>query len=337
MQEERKALPKHKTATSEKAWDGPGNEANLKTDQDLDYYKKAYAWWDPEGDPSNKSSYKFIHHEVSTDGTPGAANIKGCQSGIGVLNGAMGGTKIPEADYQGVWNHLASHLRDADIEPAPLGGRSFAPEDIETRMFESIEFRQAGDNAQPVIVGYAAVFNKLSLDLGGFREKIAPGAFTRTLKDVEAGKRVVNSLFNHDRNWLLATTANGSLRLKEDEKGLYTEMEPIITTMNGHPINLIRAKAVRGMSFGFSVMPDGRESWDFAKAKEPVRTLEDVDLYDASPVVEPAYPQTSVKVRDYLKAILEAGEVPDEQGALEHGRTASLEILKRRIDIAEKS
>lgn len=196
--------------------------------------------------------------------------------------------------------------------------------ELETRMFENIEFRETGENKPPVIVGYAAVFNKLSANLGGFREQIKPGAFTRTLKDVEGGKRVVNSFFNHDRNWLLATTNNGSLRLKEDEKGLWVEMEPILTTLNGHPINLIRAKAVTGMSFMFRVEPDGKDSWEYKRGKETIRTLIDVDLFDVCPVVEPAYPQTSVKVRDYLNAIKEAEIELDVQGAPGAGRVDSL-------------
>ena len=40
--------------------------------------------------------------------------------GIGVLNGGRGGTTIPDADRQGVWNHLAKHLRDADLTPPEL-------------------------------------------------------------------------------------------------------------------------------------------------------------------------------------------------------------------------
>jgi len=57
---------------------------------------------------------------VSGNGEPGAANVRACITGIAVLNGARGGTTIPDADRRGVWNHLARHLRDADVEPPEL-------------------------------------------------------------------------------------------------------------------------------------------------------------------------------------------------------------------------
>jgi hypothetical protein len=82
--------------------------------------KKAYAWVDPDGDPDVKASHKFIHHEVDRDGSVGAANVKACTSGIGVLNGARGGANVPVRDRKGVHAHLARHLRDAGEEPTPL-------------------------------------------------------------------------------------------------------------------------------------------------------------------------------------------------------------------------
>lgn len=116
----KRALPTHETETTDAAWDGPANEARARSDEDEAYYRRIYAWRDPDGDPGVKSSYRFVHHQVGSDGTPGAANIRGCQTGIGVLNGGRGGTTIPEADRQGVWNHLAKHLRDAEVEPPEL-------------------------------------------------------------------------------------------------------------------------------------------------------------------------------------------------------------------------
>ena len=114
------ALPAHSTPTTDAAWDGPANAARAESGRDEAYYKRVYAWREPDGDPTVKSSYKFVHHQVGADGTPGAANVRGCQTGIGVLNGGRGGTTIPDADRKGVWNHLAKHLRDAEIEPPEL-------------------------------------------------------------------------------------------------------------------------------------------------------------------------------------------------------------------------
>ena len=109
----------HATATSTKAWRGPQMETKLG-DAPAKVLKKAYAWVDPDGDPDVKASYKFIHHEVDRDGSVGAANVKACTSGIGVLNGARGGANVPVRDRKGIHAHLARHLRDAGEEPTPL-------------------------------------------------------------------------------------------------------------------------------------------------------------------------------------------------------------------------
>ncbi|WP_158884023.1 HK97 family phage prohead protease [Amycolatopsis anabasis] len=114
------AIGPHSTATDDGAWDGPANEARLSNDAGGQVYRRAFAWQDPDGDPDAKSSYKFIHHNVSSDGEVGAANLQACTTGIAVLNGSRTGTTIPDADRQGVYNHLARHLRDADVEPPEL-------------------------------------------------------------------------------------------------------------------------------------------------------------------------------------------------------------------------
>ncbi|WP_370944014.1 HK97 family phage prohead protease [Amycolatopsis sp. cg5] len=114
------AIGAHSTATDDGTWDGPANEARLSNDAGKDTYRKAFAWQDPDGDPDAKSSYKFIHHNVSTEGEVGAANLQACTTGIAVLNGSRTGTTIPDDDRQGVYNHLARHLRDADVEPPEL-------------------------------------------------------------------------------------------------------------------------------------------------------------------------------------------------------------------------
>ncbi len=109
----------HSTETSDRRWRGSVAERNLG-DADVKSLRKAYAWVDCDADPSTKSAYKFIHHEVGKDGEVGAANVRAAVSGIAVLNGGRGGADVPAEDRKGIYSHLAHHLRDAGKEPAPL-------------------------------------------------------------------------------------------------------------------------------------------------------------------------------------------------------------------------
>jgi len=119
------AVGPHDTPTTDTAWDGPAAEKRLASPMPVATARAFYAWIDDAQVVDGqipKSGGRFGHHEVGEDGTPGAANIKACQSGIGVLNGGRGGTTIPAGDASGVYEHLAGHLRDAGLEPPPLGG-----------------------------------------------------------------------------------------------------------------------------------------------------------------------------------------------------------------------
>jgi len=118
--EQKSAVGIHHTATTGASWDGPANEARLDPPLTLSVGRRTYAWLDPEGDPTTKAAWRFIHHQVSADGTPGAANLVACSAGIAVLNGGRGGTTIPAADQRGVYQHLAAHLKDGEREPPPL-------------------------------------------------------------------------------------------------------------------------------------------------------------------------------------------------------------------------
>lgn len=114
----KRAIGAHSTGTSTGSWDGPANERRLPNDAAA--LRRAHAWMDGDGDPAAKATYKFGHHEVSGSGSVGAANLTACSSGIAVLNGGRSGTTIPDSDRQGVWAHLARHLRDGSREPPPL-------------------------------------------------------------------------------------------------------------------------------------------------------------------------------------------------------------------------
>ena len=158
----------------------------------------------------------------------------------------------------------------------------------------TIETRASGQTA---IVGYAAVYNRLSLDLGGFREMILPGAFDKVLSR-QRGKQDVIAVFNHDPNILLGRTSSGTLQLSSDDKGLkYTVTPP---AERADIISLILRRDLLGSSFAFTVAKDS-ESFS-SDANGAVRTIREVSgLYDVGPVVNPAYSSstTGVSMRSY--------------------------------------
>lgn len=160
----------------------------------------------------------------------------------------------------------------------------------EVRTHSVGEFRMSPDDKS--INGYAAVFNQLSEDLGGFREKVAPGCFSAS---VSSGFDV-RCLFNHDFNQLLGRISNGTLRLSEDETGLHFEDDPPDTQCGQDVRKLIARRDITQCSFGFSVPPGG-DQWDVMPDGSVQRTLLRVDLMDVSPVTFAAYPQTSVDAR----------------------------------------
>jgi HK97 family phage prohead protease len=167
------------------------------------------------------------------------------------------------------------------------------------------------------ISGHAAKFDVLSEDLGGFRERIAPGAFAKTITSGD-----VRALFNHDSNIVLGRNKSGTLRLSEDSAGLAFEVDAPQTQLVR---DMVLAPIARGdvnqCSFGFYTLQDKWAKID----GEWVRTLLEVELFDVSPVTYPAYPQTDVGVRSLQDAI-KAATPPDESWKLDHAR--------RRLDLA---
>lgn len=135
--EHRSVVTYKETPTTEEAWDGPANRANLPSPLPVETAREAFAWIDESrvDDEGNipKDAARFVHHIVAEDGTVGDADTQACSTGIGVLNGEMQGTTIPDEDRQGVYDHLAHHLRDAGKEPAELKDRSAEPVEAEVR------------------------------------------------------------------------------------------------------------------------------------------------------------------------------------------------------------
>ena len=155
----------------------------------------------------------------------------------------------------------------------------------------SVEKRANDDDESQTIVGYAAVFNT-ETDIGGyFREKVAPGAFARSLKGSD-----VHALYNHDYGVVLGRAKSGTLRLKEDEHGLRAEIDLPDTNDARDLATKIARGDIDEMSFQFS-MRDGAEEWDDT-GKTPLRTIKDVgELFDVSVCPRGAYPTTECGMR----------------------------------------
>jgi HK97 family phage prohead protease len=142
-----------------------------------------------------------------------------------------------------------------------------------------------------MITGYASVFNSNSLDLGGFIERVAPGAFTNTLiKNPD-----VRALIDHESGKILGRTKANTLRLSQDDNGLRVEIDPPDTTYARDLMASMDRGDIDQMSFGFRVLDD---QWAEVNG-QTVRTLREVDLDggDVSLVTFPAYPDTSVALR----------------------------------------
>ena len=166
------------------------------------------------------------------------------------------------------------------VEPRSKGS------DVEFRSVTA-ELREVGDGN--TFVGYAARFNSPSQPLP-FIERIAPGAFSRTLR----ARRDVRLFINHDSGQVLASKRSGTLRLAEDEYGLRVEADLPDTQAARDLKELMRRGVVDSMSFGFTV-PRGGDRWSDDGSE---RELREVVLHEVSVVTGfPAYEATSAAVR----------------------------------------
>jgi HK97 family phage prohead protease len=162
----------------------------------------------------------------------------------------------------------------------------------------SIEYRDVGNGEKrPVIVGYAAVFNSESRNLGGFVEVIHPNAFDEVL----ATNPDVIGVYNHSKDKLLARSANNTLKLRPDSYGLRYEMGPLPKTQTAEEVvELVAGGYVTGSSFAFAIKNDGSQrgdSWSMTKSGLRRREVRSIGkLEDVGPVVRPAFEASSVIV-----------------------------------------
>lgn len=317
------AIPPHKTPTSNASWDGPANEARLKLDQPGAYYRKAYAWVDSEKDETKKNAYRFIHHEVSGSGAIGAANVQACRTGIGVLNGARGGTTIPAKDRQGVYDHLAKHLKDAGLDAPPLKSEAEALVEAIASVYELepeplvaaahlsawvATARPGGDYG----CGHYYAGSDIELHLRSFdtRAQLAPSGDSRLItccvapynqlsSDLGGYKEIYQpgcftesltsgdcrALFNHNPDYVLGRQSAGTARFFERPDGLYFEADAPETQWSSDLLTSMRRGDINQGSSAFFIL---RPRWEY-RSGQKVRVIEKAKLVEGSVVSFAAY------------------------------------------------
>lgn len=196
--------------------------------------------------------------------------------------------------------------------------------ELERRMTrESVEMR-AADEGVMRIGGYAAKFNKLSQNLGGFVERIAPGFFDASR---DSGWRGMMARYNHEL--LLGTTAAGSLRLLVDETGLDYEVDLLDDAASARVYKLAQRGDVHQSSFAFYTTED---DWTLTEQGFPLRTLINGQSVDVAPVDQPAYLDTSTGLRSLAEQRgVEVSEI--EKLARENELAKILKTLPVVIDL----
>jgi len=166
------------------------------------------------------------------------------------------------------------------------------------------------------VEGYGIVFNRESLDLGGFKEIIKPEAVEGVIEISD-----ILALLNHNLNrGVLARCIKGSgtLKLETRDKGVFYSFKAPNTSLGQELIEGITRGDIRGSSFGFNVAPGGEE----IKKQDDNSYLRIItkfqEIFDISPCYREAYQDTTVAVRslDEFKKLNEdqPGDNPEPPG-----------------------
>jgi hypothetical protein len=169
----------------------------------------------------------------------------------------------------------------------------------ETRIFAApVEVRGQSESVA-TIAGYAAVFEN-EYPVMGFTESVDPKAFNRTLKNGAADLAVV---WSHDADRVLGTVASDTARFAVDDHGLRYEADLDLADPDGMGAwRKITTGKVRQSSFSFEVVND---NWEERDDGPPHRTLKEVRLWEASPVLWGANPETAVDVSRAVQSYAE--------------------------------
>ncbi len=157
--------------------------------------------------------------------------------------------------------------------------------------FDRMETREEGEKRY--ITGIIP-YDSLSENMGGYREVIRRGAFSKTIQEAD-----IRCLWNHNTQYVCGRNKSGTLFIEERDAGLCFECILPDTTWAEDLYRSIARRDVTGISFGFGVV---KERWTFDESRKlDMRELLEIRLFEISVgVAFPAYPaaDASVSTRD---------------------------------------
>lgn len=173
-----------------------------------------------------------------------------------------------------------------------------------------VELRADDDGGMPTMAGHFTVFNQWaeisSFWEGNFMERIAPGAFTKTVRE---NLDQVKVEFNHGMDPQVGDKVLGPIEvLREEKKGPYYEVPLLDTSYNRDIIPGLEA-GLYGSSFRFKIMKETWEDEPGTSASNPKglpeRTVEEVRLFEFGPVTFPAYAEATAGIRSLTDHFIE--------------------------------
>lgn len=166
--------------------------------------------------------------------------------------------------------------------------------------------RAEEDAAEKVIEGYFALYDQETELFQNSFEIISKGAFDKTINND------IRALWNHNTQYVLGRSKNGSLQLRADEKGLYATIKLPNTQYAQDLYELVQRGDIDQASFGFNILDE-----DLEELSNGYRwRIKNIDLHEISVVTFPQYENTSVQARSKQIEQLEERKLQEKKNAL---------------------
>ena len=298
----------------EGAWSFSAADGNaLLGDNDWAGYGKWFLAVDGEADPETKEHFKYPFGKAGKIYRRGviAAKSRAAQQNLTAV------AEAADSLLEAIDKKLGKEEDSADESE-----RRFQPFGQEMRAFE--------DGEALIIEGYPIVYDVYA-PIGWFREIIRVGAAAKALK--KADELV---LWDHESGQPMARRSAGTLKVAEDEYGVFIRADVSKTRWGRDGHEAIKNKVITKMSFAFD-MNGGVDQWVKEEIEgvqiETREILAFGHLYDYSPVSYPAYTQTAVSARALELAVRNR---PEAEPSVEADAAASGELLVIRNKIVRE-